>query len=93
MQNRASRRPTDSQKSPDLYLKLASLEIERSRRVAELDALAERMNKTSQRVRLISEEQETLRRRILAMTQDVPLEAVSQPTQPSQANNSMGFTY
>ena len=94
MRSRTSRRATDSMKSPDLYLRLASLEIERSRRVAELDALAERKNQTTERIRLIVAEQEALRNRILAMTQVANPQVENQQRElPKQNTNSIGFTY
>ena len=89
MQTRASRKVVASQQTPELYLKLTSLEIERSRRANELENLMERVNKLQNRIRTIVGEQEELQIRIAAQQGTVP------PTvlKPGNSNQSVGFTY
>ena len=89
MQTRASRKAVVSLQTPELYLKLTSLEIERSRRANELDNLMERVNKLQNRIRVIVEEQEQLQIRIAAQQGTAP---PSLPA-PSTINQSVGFTY
>ncbi|MFN7290236.1 MAG: hypothetical protein ACK5T6_06590, partial [Pirellula sp.] len=66
MQTRASRKAVASLQTPELYLKLTSLEIERSRRANELENLMERVSKLQNRIRTIEGEQEELQIRIAA---------------------------
>ena len=89
MRSRTTRRATASQTSPELYLKLTSLEIERSRRVTEFDNLSERLRSLAERIRTISEEQVELR---LRLEGSHPGLAISQ-TSPTKQNNNVGFTY
>lgn len=89
MQTRTSRRAVASLQTPELYLKLTSLEIERSRRAIELEYLMERLSSLQNRIRTIVEEQDILQSRIDAQQGTLP------PTLPSSntANQSSGFTY
>jgi chromosome segregation ATPase len=89
MQTRASRKAVASLQTPELYLKLTSLEIERSRRANELENLMERVSKLQNRIRSIEGEQEELQIRIAAQQGTVP------PTvsAPGNSNQSVGFTY
>jgi predicted nucleic acid-binding Zn-ribbon protein len=64
LSTRASRRATVSLSGPELYLKLTSLEIERSRLTSEQDALLERIKKISERIHSVEKEQEALNRQI-----------------------------
>ena len=89
MQTRASRKATASLETPELYLKLTSLEIERSRRANELENLLERINKLQNRINTIVGEQEELQRRIAAQQGTVPPNVLT----VSNSNPSMGFTY
>lgn len=89
MQTRTSRKAIASLQSPEMYLKLTSLEIERSRRVMELDNLLERMNKLSVRIQAITDEQDALRLRIDGQTQSV----IPSQNTPARQNNNVGFTY
>jgi chromosome segregation ATPase len=89
MQTRASRKANASLKTPELYLKLTSLEIERSRRANELENLLERINKLQNRINTIVGEQEELQRRIAAQQGTVPPDVLTE----SNSNPSMGFTY
>ena len=89
MQTRASRKAIASLQTPELYLKLTSLEIERSRRSNELDNLMERVNKLQNRIRSIVDEQEQLQIRIAAQQGPTPSSDVA----PSNSNQSVGFTY
>jgi chromosome segregation ATPase len=89
MQTRASRKAVASLQTPELYLKLTSLEIERSRRANELEYLMERLNNLQNRIRTIVEEQDELQSRIDVQQRTLP------PTIPSSntVNQSVGFTY
>ncbi len=89
MRSRTTRKATASQTTPELYLKLTSLEIERSRRVSELANLAERMQTLSERIQSISDEQVALRRRL----EDWQPDANVLPSVPTKQNNNVGFTY
>jgi chromosome segregation ATPase len=89
MQTRASRKAIASLETPELYLKLTSLEIERSRRANELENLLERINKLQNRINTIVGEQEELQRRIAAQQGTVPQDVLT----ASNSNPSMGFTY
>ncbi len=89
MQTRASRKAVASLQTPELYLKLTSLEIERSRRANELENLMERVNKLQNRIRTIVGEQEELQIRIASQQGTVPPTALT----PGNSNQSVGFTY
>lgn len=89
MQTRASRKAVASLQTPELYLKLTSLEIERSRRAVELESLLERVNNLTTRIQLIVEEQESLQLRIAAQ-QQTPF-TVQAP--PANQHRTLGFTY
>jgi|694.fasta_scaffold96519_4 chromosome segregation ATPase len=89
MQTRASRKAVASLQTPELYLKLTSLEIERSRRANELEYLMERLSNLQNRIRTIVEEQDELQGRIDVQQRTLP------PTIPSSntVNQSVGLTY
>ena len=89
MRSRTTRKTTASQTSPELYLKLTSLEIERSRRVSELDNLMQRMQTLSERIKSISDEQLELRRRLESWQP----ESANSHSSPTKQNNNVGFTY
>jgi hypothetical protein len=89
MQTRASRKAVASLQTPELYLKLTSLEIERSRRAIELESLLERVNILTNRIQSIVQEQESLQIRIAAQ-QQTPL-AIQAPS--TNQNRNVGFTY
>jgi chromosome segregation ATPase len=89
MQTRASRKAVASLQTPELYLKLTSLEIERSRRANELENLLERVNKLQNRIRTIVEEQEELQIRIAAQQETLPPPVSSSST----VSPRVGFTY
>ncbi|MFN7873873.1 MAG: hypothetical protein ACK5PB_01050 [Pirellula sp.] len=89
MQTRASRKAVASLQTPELYLKLTSLEIERSRRANELENLMERVHKIQARIGTIIQEQEQLQTRIAAQQGTT---IVNLPM-PASTNNSVGFTY
>lgn len=89
MQTRASRKAVASLETPELYLKLTSLEIERSRRSNELGNLLERVNKLQGRIQAIVQEQEELQKRIAAQQGAGLPEVVA----CSNSNLCQGFTY
>lgn len=89
MQTRASRKAVASLQTPELYLKLTSLEIERSRRANELENLMERVHKIQARIGTIIQEQEQLQTRIAAQQGTT----IANLPMPASTNNSVGFTY
>lgn len=89
MQTRASRKAVASLQTPELYLKLTSLEIERSRRANELENLMERAHKLQARIGTIIQEQEQLQIRIAAQQGTTS----ASPPNTASTNNSVGFTY
>lgn len=89
MQTRASRKAVASLQTPELYLKLTSLEIERSRRAIELESLLERVNNLTSRIQSIVEEQESLQIRIAAQQQT----SFTVQAPPVNQNRNSGFTY
>jgi hypothetical protein len=89
MQTRASRKAVASLQTPELYLKLTSLEIERSRRAIELESLLERVDILTNRIQTIVQEQESLQIRIAAQQQ--PPLATQAPS--ANQNRNVGFTY
>jgi chromosome segregation ATPase len=89
MQTRASQKAVASLQTPELYLKLTSLEIERSRRASELEHLIERLSCLQNRIRTIVEEQDVLQSRIDAQQGTLPSTIPSSNT----VNQSSGFTY
>ena len=89
MRTRTTRKATASQTSPELYLKLTSLEIERSRRVNELSNLMERMQTLSERIQSIADEQAELRQRLHGPEAEPTLSQMAS----SKNNNQVGFTY
>ena len=89
MRSRTTRKATASQTSPELYLKLTSLEIEKTRRLSELENLKERMQTLCQRIQSISDEQVELRGRLEAWQPELALSPSPSPRQ----NNNVGLTY
>jgi phosphopantetheine adenylyltransferase len=62
MRTHISRRMTSARQPHELYMKLTSLEIERSRRLTEKEAIERRLRSLSERLRDIEEEQEQMLR-------------------------------
>lgn len=89
MQTRASRKAVASLPTPELYLKLTSLEIERSRRANELEYILERLSSLQNRIRAIVEEQDILQSRIDAQQGTLPTTISSS----FSVNPTGGFTY
>ena len=87
----SSRKAIATLRGPELYLRLASLEIERSSRVVERDRLRERMMDLDQRIQTIGNEQDEMRCRIAERDKEAEL-GLSQPV-VKKANISYGFTY
>ena len=91
MRTRASRKAVASQTTPELYLKLTSLEIERSRRAHELENLMERASRLSARIQSIVDEQQELQRRIAAQQNDNPI--IPSASEPENQDRPIEFTY
>jgi len=94
MQTRASRKVAASLQSPELYIKLTSLEIERSRRAVELASVVERVKKLSERIQSIANEQDALKARIANQQQVGQQQVLSTlPSAPDPSRTRFGFTY
>ncbi|XZE19265.1 hypothetical protein SH449x_004582 [Pirellulaceae bacterium SH449] len=91
MRTRASRKAVASLKTPELYLKLTSLEIERSRRAHELESLLERASRLSARIQSIVLEQQELQSRIAAQQSESQIQPGAGETQAH--DRSIEFTY
>lgn len=91
MRTQSSRKAIASLRSPELYLRLTSLEMERSRRVVERDRLCERITVLDERIQEIGIEQEEMRCRIA----ERDAESESDLRQPAllKPTISYGFTY
>ncbi|MCY2982479.1 MAG: hypothetical protein NTY15_02445 [Planctomycetota bacterium] len=89
MRSRTTRRATASQTSPELYLKLTSLEIEKTRRLTELENLKVRMQTLCQRIQSISDEQVSLRGQLEAWQPEL----AHSPSPSPRQNNNVGLTY
>ncbi len=64
MRTQSTRKANSNLSSPELYLRLTSLEMERARRVMERDRLLERMRILDERIGKIAEEQAQMRARL-----------------------------
>lgn len=64
MRTQSTRKATNNLSSPEIYIRLTSLEMERARRVMERDRLLERVRTLDERIAKISEEQAEMRARI-----------------------------
>lgn len=93
LRTQATRKATNNLSSPEIYIRLTALEMERARRIMERDRLLERVRILDQRIAQIAEEQAEMRFRV-----DHPASASSaltleQNTVGGQHASQFGFTY
>lgn len=91
MRTQSTRKATSNLSSPELYIRLTSLEMERSRRVIERDRLLERIRILDERIAKIAQEQLDMRARIDQAA--TPLVNPSATQQPPSPDSQFGFTY
>ena len=89
VRTQSSRRAISTLQSPELYIKLTSLEMERSRRIVERDRLIDRVRILDERLVEIATEQDEMRLRIDC--QQVQPSAYSSVN--PQNNSDIGFKY
>lgn len=97
MRTQSTRKAAGTLTSPEMYIRLTSLEMERARRVMERDRLLQRIVLLDERILKIAEEQLDMRQRIdFNGHPDVPPPLSSlRGSQPAAGNhdNSRGLTY
>ncbi len=93
MRTQSTRKATTILSSPELYIRLTSLEMERARRVMERDRLQERIRILDERIVQIAEEQAEMRARIDRV--DGTSKSSQAGPEPGEHNSSspFGFTY
>jgi hypothetical protein len=74
-----NRRMSDHNRPHEMYMRLTSLEIERSRRVAERDATRDRLNVVEERISAIEQERDALLCQLAKLTEADESQAVSGP--------------
>lgn len=89
VRTQSSRRAISTLQSPELYIKLTSLEMERSRRIVERDRLLERVRILDERLQEIALEQDEMRFRI----DSLQIEPTAYVSVHSQNNCDIGFKY
>lgn len=94
MRTQSTRKATNNLSSPELYIRLTSLEMERARRAMERDRLLERVRILEGRIVKIVEEQAEMRARI---DQNAPASLSDSKDTNGQRDNGrdsqFGFTY
>ncbi len=99
MRTQSTRKATSNLSSPELYIRLTSLEMERARRAMERDRLLERIRIIDERLSKIAQEQAEMKQRIELTQQDPnashPTDApMRHPTTREEGRESQfGFTY
>ncbi len=91
VRTQSSRRAIASLQSPELYIKLTSLEMERSRRIVERDRLLDRVRVLDERLVEIAREQDEMRYRISCQT--VEPSPYPGPGTQAKPNPDVGFKY
>ena len=97
MRTQSTRKAGGTLTSPEMYIRLTSLEMERARRVMERDRLLERVQLLDERIAKINTEQSEMRLRIdLVDTQNRAPESRSAPASSTTSGkdaNPYGLTY
>jgi hypothetical protein len=93
MRTQSSRKAVASLQSPELYLRLTSLEMERSRRILEKDRLVERIAILDERISEIATEQEEMRQRISERDRAITMSSKPIVTVQSTRSTTRGLTY
>ncbi|MCC6511087.1 MAG: hypothetical protein IT423_18440 [Pirellulaceae bacterium] len=91
MRTQSTRKAVGSLNSPEMYIRLTSLEMERSRREMERNRLLDRVRILDERITKIVEEQSEMRQRIEVLSGNRPVDAPVLPKDGS--NGGFGFTY
>lgn len=91
MRTQSTRKATSNLSSPELYIRLTSLEMERARRVIERDRLLERIRILDERIAKIAEEQTDMRSRIDQA--NPPLTDPAATPRNISSDSQFGFTY
>ena len=93
MRTQSSRKATNNLSSPELYIRLTSLEMERARRVIERDRLMDRIRILDERIAKIAEEQADLRLRVDRATLSGPNTGAVEDGLAGGRDSQCGFTY
>ena len=93
MRTQSSRKATNNLSSPELYIRLTSLEMERARRVIERDRLMDRIRTLDERIAKIAEEQSDLRIRVDRSTLTGPQTSADEDGLAGGRDSQCGFTY
>lgn len=91
MRTQSTRKAVGTLTSPEMYIRLTSLEMERARRVMERDRLLERVRLLDERIAKIADEQREMRSRI--ETQAPHHASAAEPASPRVNEHPGGFTY
>ncbi len=89
VRTQSTRRAIGTLSSPELYIMLTSLEMERSRRILERNRLLDRVETLNERLRSVEAEQEDIRRLINLKVDPIDQASIQQPHQTGLS----GFTY
>ncbi len=92
VRTQSTRKANANLSGPELYIRLTSLEMERTRRVTERDRLLERVRILDQRIHEINDEQHNFRARIDRANAQNQLLA-EDPASGSSGSNSSGFGF
>ncbi len=95
LRTQATRKATSNLSSPEIYIRLTALEMERARRIMERDRLLERVRILDQRIAQIAEEQAEMRDRVDHADTALPDRAQRERSSHGAADqsNQFGFTY
>jgi hypothetical protein len=88
LRTQSSKRGLANLSSPELYIKLTALEMERARRITERDSLAKRVIDLDRRIAEIDQEKETVNK-LLPFQRVLP----STGNEHTMPNDSFPFTY
>ena len=89
VRTQSSRRATATLQTPELYIKLTSLEMERSRRILERERLLDRVRVLDERLLEIAHEQDEMKYRIASQQS----EPTAYPSPLSKNSHDVGFKY
>lgn len=93
MRTQSSRKATSHLTSPELYIRLTSLEMERARRVIERDRLLGRIRILDERIAKIAEEQTDLKTRVDRASAAGPHVSTPENGLVDGRDSQFGFTY
>lgn len=97
MRTQSTRKAAETLSSPEMYIRLTSLEMERARRVVERDRLVQRIQLLDERISKIAIEQAEMKHRIdmkeLSQHLPTPHLAANERQQSVATENTYGLTY